>query len=183
MDVDEMISEVLNAIDEIEGMECASQWSNPEWTRRIKTAICEIGHANGYSTCASSVDFEADHGEWLYDVCWLEYGRNNGDQRYRLRRMPLAVESEWGDMGAIEDDFSKLLVARASLRAMVCNGGWLPDDTEGRATAERLRQWVGEYAGSRVGDTYLLIVYEHLHSRRYRLDLTREGEVPALRRL
>lgn len=180
MDVDEMIRQILNAIDEIEGMERASQWNNPEWTRRIKTAICEVGNANGFSTCASSIDFEADHGEWLYDVCWLEYGGNGEDEHVWLRCMPLAVESEWSDLGAIEDDFSKLLVACASLRVMVCNGGWLPDDTEGRVTAERLQQWVREFAGSRVGDTYLLIVYEYLHSWRYRLDVTRAVELTPL---
>ena len=97
--------------------------------------------------------------------------------------MPMAAESEWGNWGAIDDDFSKILVSGASLRVMVCDSGHLPNDNEGWATAERLRQTVGEYKGSRVGDTYLLIVYEHLHFLRYQLDVIQAGELPALTRL
>ena len=178
MDVDEMIRQILNAIDEIEGMQCRDQWSNPEWTRKIKTALCKVGIRNGYYVCASSLDVEKDCGEWLYDVCWLKYGATDGGW---LRLMPMAAESEWGkNIGDIEDDFSKLLVARASLRVMVCDGWHLPNDTEGQATAERMQQTVGEYNGSRVRDTYLLIVYERLHSWRYRLDVIQAGELPAL---
>ena len=177
MSVDQMIHQILKAIDEIEGQTDRQQWTDKEWTRKIKTALCEVGKGNGYSVCASSVDTVTDHGEWLYDVCWLDYDAVDGGW---LRGMPMAAESEWGDMGAIEDDFSKLLVARASLRVMVCNGGCLPDDTQGRATAERLQQSVGEYNGSRVGDTYLLIVYEYLHSWRYRLDVTQAVELTPL---
>ena len=180
MDVDEMIRQILNAIDEIEGMQCRDQWSNPEWTRKIKTALCEVGTLNGYEVCASGVDVEPNNGEWLYDVCWLDYAGN--DENW-LRSMPMAAESEWGDWGAIDDDFSKILVSGASLRVMVCDSGYLPNDTEGQATAERLQQTVGEYNGSWVGDTYLLIVYERLHSWRYRLEVIQAGELPALTRL
>ena len=98
----------------------------------------------------------------------------------------MVAECEWGNFGAIEDDFQKLLVARASLRVMVCDGWWLPgcDDMEGGATAERLQEWVGEFEDGRAGDTYLLIIYEwqegHRHSWRYRLTANDAGEPPTL---
>lgn len=187
MDVDETIHRILNAVDEIEGMECRNQWSKEKWTRRIKTALCKVGKRNGYYICASSVDIEANHGEWLYDVCWLDYDGNDGDW---LRWMRMAAESEWGEnIGAIEDDFSKLLVARASLRVMVCDGWHLSGGEKGYATVERLQQSVHEFEGSQTGDTYLLIVYEwyknrwRSHSWRYRLDVTRAGTLPTLKRL
>ena len=177
MDVDEMIRQILNAIDEIEGMQCRDQWSNPEWTRKIKTALCKVGIRNGYYVCASSVDVEKDCGEWLYDVCWLDYDG-------KLRRMRMAAESEWGkNIGDIDDDFSKLLIARASLRVMVCDGRHLPDGEQGIDTAKRLRQWVGAYCDRRVGDTYLLVVYERLRFWRYRLEVTGAGESTTLKRL
>lgn len=173
MDVDEMINLICIALDEIEGIEDRDQWTDEEWTKRIKTAFCAVGNRRHYLTCAAGVP-NADQGEWLYDVCWLEY---NGDW---LQRMPMAAESEWGNRGAIEDDFSKLLVARASLRVMVCDTGYLPED------AETLRQWVHMFEGGQVGDSYLLIVYEwyenqwRSHSNRYRLDVTPGGELQPL---
>ena len=180
MSVDEMIHQILKAIDELEGEIDRDQWTDERWTRKIKSALCKVGKRNRYSVCASSVDTDKDHGEWLYDVCWLKYGENDGDEHVWLRCMPMAAECEWGNLGDIEDDFSKLLLARATLRVMVCNSGRLSDDSEGRVTAERLQQWVREFARSQVGDTYLLIIYKNLESRRYRLDVTRAVELTPL---
>ena len=175
MDVEEIIDQILLAVDEIEGMQCRGQWSNKKWTLKIKTALCNVGIDNGYDVCAAGVD-NANHGEWLYDVCWLNY-----DDDGMLESMQMVAESEWGrNIGDIEDDFSKLLVARAALRVMVCDGRHLPGGEQGISTAERLREWVGAYNGNRAGDTYLLIVYEGLHSWRYRLDVNQAGEVQNL---
>ena len=92
--------------------------------------------------------------------------------------MRMAAESEWGkNIRDIKDDFSKLLIARASLRVMVCDGRHLPDGEQGIDTAELLQEMVSEYNETRVGDTYLLIVYDGLHSWRYRLDATQAGEL------
>ena len=184
MDVDEMIEQILSGLGEIEGMPDRHHWSNTEWTRKIKTVLCEVGTNLHYSVWASGVD-NTDGGEWLYDVCWLDYDGNDGNW---LRRMPMAAESEWKNIGEIEDDFSRLLVARASLKVMVCDGWWLPDDTEGQATAERLRQSVHEFEDCRVGDTYLLIIFEwhenqwRSHSWRYRMSVAEAGELTALER-
>ena len=99
----------------------------------------------------------------------------------------MVAECEWGNFGDIEDDFQKLLVARASLRVMVCDGWWQPDDNEGRSTVDRLRQWIREFNGSRPGDTYLLIIYEWRRQRRrswrYRLSVNNTDESPIAERL
>lgn len=181
MNIDEMIDQILAALDRIESIEDRDQWSNKKWTGKIKTALCTVGQGIGHYICASGVDLKTGCGEWLYDVCWLDYV-DVGDGEKRLRSMPMAAECEWGQsIGAIEDDFSKLLVARASLRVMVCDSGWSAGNAAGRATAERLQQWVGAYNGNQVGDVYLLIVYTQLDSRRYRLNVTDEGaQLPGL---
>ena len=75
MDVDEMIRQILNAIDEIEGMQCRDQWSNPEWTRKIKTALCaKLEYEMAMTFARPALMSSQDCGEWLYDVCWLKYG-------------------------------------------------------------------------------------------------------------
>ena len=101
-----------------------------------------LGSGLGFSVCASNVD-SADWGEWLYDVSWLHGKR-------WLRSVPMVAECEWGNFGDIEDDFQKLLVPRASLRVMVCDGWWLPDDNNGKVTADRLAQSVCEFESSRI---------------------------------
>ena len=92
---------------------------NEKWSRAVKTELCKIGRGFGCYVCAGGVDeAERDHGEWLYDVTWLEYGRNNGP----LVNVTLVGECEWagqtlssGDSlkyrDAHDDDFEKLLLA------------------------------------------------------------------------
>lgn len=176
----ETIGLILDALGPLEGVQ-QGQWSRGEWTRQVLTQLCRVGQNLGFSVCASRVD-GADWGEWVWDVCWLA-GKKN------LRSVAMAGECEWDDVEHIKEDFQKLLVARASLRVMVCDGWWQPgcDDTEGRATAERLQRWVGEFEGGSEGDKYLLIIYEWHEKRRrswrYRLTAADVGELPTLERL
>lgn len=177
MDVDGSIHQILGALAEFEGVR-KGRWNKGEWTRKIKTALCTVGSDLGYSVCASGVR-NANWGEWLYDVSWLE-----GNPW--LRSVPMVAECEWGDLEGIKANFQKLLVARASLRVMICNGWCLPDidDTKGEQTAEHLGQWVREFEKNRAGDTYLLIIYEWHERRRrswrYRLSVNETGGLPIL---
>ena len=48
-----------------------------EWTKTIKTELCEIGRRFGCKVCARDVNkADRDYGEWLYDVTWLEYEKS-----------------------------------------------------------------------------------------------------------
>ena len=180
MNVNEAIGRILEALNEFEGVR-KGRWTRRQWTRKTLTALCTVGQELGYSVYAANVEGAAG-GEWLYDACWLE-----GEKW--LTSVAMVAESEWGDVSRIEDAFQKLLVARAWLRVMVCDGWWQPgcDDTEGRATAERLKSWVGEFRDGSKGDTYLLIIYEwrknRRYARRYRLTVSAAGKPPRLERL
>lgn len=170
----EAIERILGALDEFEGVE-RNLWSQAEWTRQILTALCGVGQAMGY-VCASDTA-GADWGKWLYDICWL-------DGRQGLRSVPMVAECEWGHVDEIEADFHKLLVVRASLRVLIFDGGSSvgAEDSRGRATLDRLSKRVRRFEGSRVGDTYLLIVYEWHENRRrswrYRLQVNARGKLP-----
>ena len=174
------IAQILEALDRFEGVQ-KGRWTRRQWTRRILTALCSVGQELGYTVYAANVE-GAEGGEWLYDACWL-------DGEKWLTSVPMVAECEWDDVEHIEDDFQKLLVARASLRVMVCDGWWHPgcDDTEGRSTAERLKRWVGKFEDGSEGDTYLLIIYEWRKNRRYtwryRLTASAAGKPPTLEQL
>ena len=90
-------------------------------------------------------------GEWLYDVTWCDSDRDGW-----LRSIPMVAEGEWGNLGDIDDDFQKLLVARAKIRVMVCDAGYADGGTT--AIANRFSEWVGAFEGAQ-GDTYLLIAH------------------------
>lgn len=95
--------------------------SNRVWTGEIKRALADLGVVRGYDICGSGfAGRRRCYGEWLYDLCWVEYA--DGDDRDLIRRIPLALESEWGvrnDHADVLEDFQKLCQARAELLWMV----------------------------------------------------------------
>ena len=77
---------------------------------------------------------------------------------------PLVAECEWGNKGDIEDDFEKLLLARAGVRLMIF------DEPISKGMAERLAEKVRKFNGSRAEDAWLLASWEksgHHWSCRY----------------
>ena len=51
-----------------------------------------------------------EHGEWLLDVIWMVPNEH---------KVILAVESEWGRLALVEDDFDKLLSVKAPRKLML----------------------------------------------------------------
>ena len=169
MDREHLIEEIMKCFNEFE----RDHGGNPDgggswWTKEIKTRLCRIGKEKlGYYTCASQVDKKfVDHGEWLFDVAWLDWEKKDK----KLKSVPLVVESEWGDLDHIRDDFQKLLVARADIRLMVCDAGWVgKGDGRAKETAKQLRAWINAFKGNQPGDTYLLVAWKRdANSKRWR---------------
>lgn len=85
----------------------------------------------------------------MFDLCWLDYG----EEDTWLKRVPLVLESEWLRPDDVDDDFQKLLIARADLRVMVFGA---KTREEFSSTVDRLRRWVDEFEASIPGDRFLL---------------------------
>lgn len=179
VDRERLIEAIMKCFKEFEG----DHGVNPDgggswWTKEIKTRLCKIGNDLGYYTCASQVDRKCvNQGEWLFDVAWLDWEKKDK----KLKSVPLVAESEWGDLDHIRDDFQKLLVARADVRLMVCDAGWIcGDDSNAQKTAKQLCRWIKAFKGSQAGDTYLLVAWERdkksklWRSHRYRITATGE---------
>ena len=102
-----------------------------------------------------------DFGEWLYDVTWLEYERD--DLKWpgtALIEAHLVAECEWGtgkDLEYIIEDFEKLLQARARVRLMIFTGS---TESGSKEIAEQLAERVREFNGSRAEDAWLLAAWE-----------------------
>ena len=108
-------SEIMRAVQKgLDNLEIDDPKGNTEWTKAVKTELCKIGRDRfSFEVYASGVENpEPGHGEWLYDVTWLEYeknGRSELNARRKLVDAPLVAECEWGDLGDIYDDFEKIL--------------------------------------------------------------------------
>ena len=127
-----------------------------KWTNGIKTELCRIGRRFDYKVYAQDVPKKKkDGGEWLYDVTWLQYEKSD---RGELTDAPLVAECEWGDTPDIEDNFEKLLLARAGVRVMIVDAGTDRDYSD--KIANLLAVKIKKFKGSRAEDAWLLAVVE-----------------------
>ncbi len=150
-------SEIIRAVKE--GLSSLEIAINGDWTEAVLTKLCRIGRSFDYKVYANTnyvPKTESDDGEWLYDVTWLKYEKNGHGE---LIEAPLVAECEWGDTRRIEDDFEKLLLARARVRVMIIDGG---DKCRSEKIANLLAGKVRKFKfnGSRAEDTWLLAAWE-----------------------
>ena len=130
--------------------------SNVVWTQAIKTELCRIGrrefrckvgaHSREVAKC------DRDYGEWLYDVTWLEY---DGDGCVTVAH--LIAECEWGGRTDVDEDFQKLLLARATMRLMIFDGNYEPGSLK---IADHLACQVRRFNHSCDEDAWLLAAWE-----------------------
>ena len=102
------INEIKKLLDSVAADGDGAIWNDSEWTKQIKNRVCTLGKRYRYWVYASSCD-GTDGGEWLYDITWLNY---SGKKLIDVE-LVLGVRME---KNGIDDDFQKLLLARAELR-------------------------------------------------------------------
>jgi len=123
-------------------------------TTYIKQTFGALGHSLGYfvNTCGAHYP-DTDGGEWLYDMLW-SHTEEDGDYE---QFMVLESELETTDTGAVDDDFLKLVQARADVRVYiaVCNN---------RETAHQLigncKRAASAFRGAVPGDAYVFAVWD-----------------------
>ena len=167
----EIINLIQNGFDEL--LQDA-ELSNPQnrnrrglWSRKIKTSLCDVGNNLGYYVCANRVNIEcANHGEWLYDVTWIEYEEDRIPAT-RLKEIPFVTECEWVNNQDVKEDFEKLLQARAGIRLMICNGWKRSNENFAQEVAERLANMVGEFNDSQSNDVNILVTWKRVEGAPY----------------
>lgn len=109
----------------------------------------------GGPTCSAGAPAHArDSGEWLYDVAWLSY---QPDGEEYLLGADLVAECEWNPgFDHLDTDFRKLLLARATVRLMIFDGG----DADGaNRVPNHLARQVTAFRCSRDDDVWLLAAW------------------------
>jgi hypothetical protein len=146
-DVETQIIQIATAVSE---RAIAKKLGDKLWTGDLILRLGELGKRLGYYVCAPQCrELENGQGGWLYDLVWLK--NNEGC----LIGLPLVLETEWSSRkGYIDDDFQKLLVARAEHRVMICQGSD-PD-----RHFKRFIMQVRNCGLTQVGDRYLFLCFD-----------------------
>lgn len=115
------------------------------WTREIKDRLCRLGQSQGFKVGTSGcISASPDWGEWLYDMTWFEVHED------RIVRLPMILESEW-IFGGVEDDFYKLVQARADLRVLIFENKY----SRIASKLEELKSRLSDFRQAEAGDRYL----------------------------
>ncbi|MBU6500345.1 MAG: hypothetical protein KGJ89_00755 [Patescibacteria group bacterium] len=109
---DKMVAVIRHA-----GRKNENRESSAAWTFSIKKSLTNLGHKLDYKVFASGPKkLNTDSGEWLFDLCWADLGKNWRD----LKGLKLISEIErQNDDDNILKDFRKLTVGIAEFRLFV----------------------------------------------------------------
>ena len=157
MSVNDLTNRIIHELNRFRDLVPHEGFGKREWTAGVKNAMLCAGRYFGYKIINASIDHllvpsqlreeypPPDYGEWIYDLSIQDV------QDGRWSNVVIA-ECEWGDAGAIRDDFEKLVVGRAALRVMVYENHYAEPDVFCR--------WIDLHQGNCPGDTYLLVAYQ-----------------------
>lgn len=76
------------------------------WTKIVKKSFCELGKNLGFNSYASECG-----GEYLLDVLW--------ESKIKKIRPILGLESEWGSVKDVEEDFYKLMYVKCKYKVLI----------------------------------------------------------------
>ena len=107
------------------------------WTRATKEILTAFATDRGWTCICTSV---RNH-EFLLD--FIAVHPDTAD-------VQLAVESEWGPLGAIVHDFRKLLYMKSDVKIMICGSG-------GERLLPRLEEIASKYPRHMTGETYIIL--------------------------
>jgi len=152
VELDPMEREIADIVAVVGADGSRDRWrSDRIWTSEIKRRVGELGRDKGFHICGSGWTPPHGHGEWLYDLAWLQLKNDH------ITRVPLVLELEWSlDLGDIDWDFCKLLLARADYRVMVLQQRTEEDIMR---VFDHLAVQVSSFQGSSPQDRYLLLGY------------------------
>ena len=121
------------------GRRVAPRDSLQHWTRATKDILTDFVLQRGWKPVSTGI---RNH-EFLLD--FLALNEQTSD-------IELAVESEWGTLGAILHDFRKLLYVKADVKVMICG------PAAGNAyLCSRIEEVASKYPRHMAGETYVLV--------------------------
>jgi hypothetical protein len=129
-------------------------WAGLLWSRwpwRSSALPLQIAPIQ-YEVAASGY-YRADQGEFLYDMVWYQLDRGF------VLRQPMVMEVDYAvsPTNTVDDDFQKLVQARADVRVWITTCENLSDMDRHVANCEKQ---IRLFAGSQLDDQYVLLFFE-----------------------
>lgn len=113
-------------------------------TLKVKETLYKLGKDLDYRPYGSGLGhLDKTTSEWLYDFHWRQT-----TNKFRIKSLPLVVESETGNKDEVLLDFLKLIQSRAEVRLMIYN---CPED----GIVEEMIEMINAFDGTQAGDFYL----------------------------
>ena len=145
----DLVRDIIATIERIPKDLPRGAGGDTKWTSFLKSELRKVGKKHQYLVSPCPDD---DNKEWLYDLIWFRNDSNN-----QLREVALVLESEWSrDPWHIQEDFEKLLVAKAPIKVMVFQnyGNNLPD------LWRLLKDGIRIFEKQASDETYILAAYK-----------------------
>ncbi len=130
------------------------------WTEKVTALLFAMGKEREFMVCCHG---SPDQGEWLLDTTWLIRDQH---------KIVLAVESEWGKLAPIEDDFDKLLSIKAPRKLMLFNTS---NHKGANEIVEKLASNMLAFPYHLVGEEYMLMEVTAPGAFRYYFKLEKDG--------
>jgi hypothetical protein len=142
----------------------APRASNKLWTTAVKAGLYELGQNPELLVCCHN---SKESGEWLLDLIWM---------RRDTQEIVLAVESEWGRAGDIEDDFVKLVSIKAPRKLML----FATKIQDSRSVVEGLEHLMRKYRYHLEGEEYVALNVTAEKPLCYHFRVPRDGRLDAV---
>jgi hypothetical protein len=145
----------------------AKSESRRDWTEAAKQVLCGLAKKCRLTPYASIHLGSEKHEEWLLDIVW--HSVSGGTK--------LAVESEWGKLEHVQDDFEKLMSIKSPLKLMLFKSG-----NTRLSTAEVVQTLQGDLAPFKQnvkGETYLLVDFRGGEHQCYKFRVPHNGKLKA----
>lgn len=157
MVLDQMVAQIVSALRSSFDACDREVWCRDRTNRTsiVKNALGNLGHELGFEVCAAGYP-GADEGEWLYDMSWFTLDHARGGF---LLTQPMVLESEWSPNLIMDDDFQKLVQARADVRVWVFAAA---NADEVREHIDRCREQAQVFTGRTGGDRYVCAGFDWL---------------------
>lgn len=174
---DPIEKEIVDALEKFVPVAINNRYSDADWTKAAKAIHGALGHKRGYRTyfkdgpgrpfsqiqrdigqMLGGVQVPGVINEWLYDILWWEQ-----DQNGYVTDISLVVESEWGSVKDVKDDFQRLLLSRSKYRVMIFQCG--------RNIIEWCKNQVKKFKYTQTGDRYLFCSWEAKNNQSFYFEL------------
>lgn len=148
----------------------------PDQSRALKRAMDQLGRGLNFTVFFSDNNDRRHEREWILDLVWWSPGTGS----------VAAMKCEWGNAGAVVEQFHKLMGIKSPLKVMVFStrqaGAERPDVLQRKDTSAMLHalgHCAIDFSQHVAGEHYLLLelVEEESAFRAYELRVTADGKL------